>query len=373
MTTRRNRKSSKTSFTWSGLGAALILVLLLCAGPGAAVSARNITAAAATKPPINAGIRKSNGLTFAGAEFGEGNVPGVYGHDYIYPTDRADYSVFCSKGLTNVRIPFRWERLQRTFGGALHGPDLKLLKAAVSSAGAAGCKVTLDLHNFGRYHKRAVTASLPNMVRLASFWASLATEMAPLKKHIYGFELMNEPNDLPGKGAWWYLATQLAITEIRKRDATTRILVPGYSWQSSRRWRFPDNNEEMFRLKGGNLLFSAHQYFDQDESGTYVQAYEPGRDAQTFRRSDDFLKWLGEHKVDGIITEVGVPGDDAGWLSVLDKYYARVATHPRIAGTLLWAAGPWWPAGTRLTVYSDAMKPRLGGQMKVISKYRSSA
>jgi endoglucanase len=322
---------------------------------------------------VAAVTRKSNGVTFAGGEFGEGSIPGVYGRDYIYPTNETDFAVFCrARRITNVRIPFRWERLQRVLGGSIDAPELARLRKCLSSASNAGCVVTLEMHNFGRYRDVTITTSLPMMVRFAEAWASILRALgAAERRKLFGVELMNEPHDIPGGGEYWRLAVQLAIDAIRRVDRDVRILVPGYSWQSARRWAFPGNNEDLFKLRGAGLIYTAHQYFDADESGSYLQKYASG-DRDTFKRSDAFLSWLAVHNVSGMITETGVPFDDTGWLGVLDKYYARVVPHPNIVGVMLWAAGPWWPKEARLTVQSDAIKPKLREQIRIIEKYPSS-
>jgi endoglucanase len=50
-------------------------------------------------------------VNLAGADFGEGNLPGTFDVDYTYPTfEEVDY--FVGKGMNVFRIPFRWERLQ---------------------------------------------------------------------------------------------------------------------------------------------------------------------------------------------------------------------------------------------------------------------
>ena len=54
------------------------------------------------------------GVNLAGADFGEGQLPGTFGKHYTYPTaEEVDY--FTAKGMNVFRLPFRWERLQRHF------------------------------------------------------------------------------------------------------------------------------------------------------------------------------------------------------------------------------------------------------------------
>ena len=45
------------------------------------------------------------GITLCGAEFGENNLPGTYGVNYVYPqTSEVDY--FASKGVQVIQLPF---------------------------------------------------------------------------------------------------------------------------------------------------------------------------------------------------------------------------------------------------------------------------
>ena len=58
------------------------------------------------------------GVNLAGAEFSEAKVPSVCETDYFYPTI-AELDYFKDKGLMLIRFPFRWERIQCSFGGEL--------------------------------------------------------------------------------------------------------------------------------------------------------------------------------------------------------------------------------------------------------------
>src|SRR5262245_45131596 len=90
------------------------------------------------------------GVNLAGAEFGEQNLPGTYGVDYTYPTN-AEVDYFRSKGMTLLRVPFRWERLQQSLGGALDATEKGRLDTFVDYATGAGMTVLLDPHNYARY------------------------------------------------------------------------------------------------------------------------------------------------------------------------------------------------------------------------------
>jgi endoglucanase len=72
------------------------------------------------------------GVNLAGAEFGS-NVPGVFGTDYTYPT-HAEIDYYASKNLDVIRLPFLWERLQRSEFGSLDAAELSRLDDVVNYA-----------------------------------------------------------------------------------------------------------------------------------------------------------------------------------------------------------------------------------------------
>ncbi|MCD7971544.1 MAG: hypothetical protein LUG18_02595 [Candidatus Azobacteroides sp.] len=59
------------------------------------------------------------GVNLAGAEFGHGSkMPGEVSIDYFYPTIE-DLDYWQAKGLTLLRVPFKWERIQHQLNGEL--------------------------------------------------------------------------------------------------------------------------------------------------------------------------------------------------------------------------------------------------------------
>ena len=89
-------------------------------------------------------------------------------------------------------------------------------------------------------------------------------------------------------------------------------------------------------------MYEAHQYFDSDHTGTYQLGY--ALDGATADRGVEwvrpFAEWLKQHHVRGIITEFGVPNDDARWLELTRRLLAYLARE-NIPWTY-WAGGPWW-------------------------------
>ncbi len=76
-----------------------------------------------TENPDNTQVLSPFGVNLAGAEFDEDNMPGTLDQQYTYP-NAAELDYYNSKGLKLIRLPYRWERLQGEFGGALETENL---------------------------------------------------------------------------------------------------------------------------------------------------------------------------------------------------------------------------------------------------------
>lgn len=97
-----------------------------------------ILEAPATPAPMPSIMPAPFGVNLAGAEFS--------GSDYQYPHS-AELDYFKEKGLTLMRVPFKWERIQPVLDGPLAERDLNELKNIVWEARKRGMWVLLDMHN----------------------------------------------------------------------------------------------------------------------------------------------------------------------------------------------------------------------------------
>ena len=195
------------------------------------------------------------GFNLAGAEWNETNLPGVRGVDYVYDNDPKRYRYFESKGMTLVRIPFRWERIQATANGPLSAADVAGLRTMLNQARNHGQGAILVVQNFGHYYERPLDAD--DTATFADQWSRLSAEF---KGHdgLFGYELMNEPRDMPGGAATWARLAQAATDAIRSQDQTHWVLVPGYHWQTAASWRTYNENLAITD-SAGRLLYAAHQ------------------------------------------------------------------------------------------------------------------
>jgi endoglucanase len=314
------------------------------------------------------------GVNLAGADFGEGNLPGTYEEDYIYPS-AADVDPFLARGANVFRVPFRWERLQPVANGELDVVELARLDGLVSYITSRGATVVLDPHNYARYFGQVVGVDIPASA-LGDFWGRLAAIYRKNRRVIFG--LMNEPNTMPTEV--WLDAANVAIAAIRSAHAYNLVLVPGNAWTGARQWDDSWYGTPNAVVMTGvvdpahNFAFDVHQYFDSDASGTYgVPAYEGAPSSCESMivgtlRVALFTAWLRATGNKGFVGELGVPPSDATCLAALDDFLATLDENSDVfLGWTYWAAGPWWGD------YPLSVQPNDDGsdkpQMAVLAPY----
>jgi hypothetical protein len=316
----------------------------------------------AVVPMTSADAAVAWGVNLASAEFGsESAMPGTHGQQYIYPNapgtpDSLGY--YAGKNLKLVRLPIRWERIQKSLNGSLDSGELARVNSFVDAANAKGMRVILDIHNYCAYYqngtRKALGTTALTQEHLADLWRRLATELRN-KPNIFGYDLMNEPVGLGSNGPTiWKNAAQAAITSIRTVDTNTTIIVSGYDWSSAVRWTQTNNDLRLLSDPSNKLVFQAHQYFDNNESGTYkvnnadnydFQAHTGGDLDRGAKLLDPFIVWLRQHNLKGLIGETSIPGNNnANWNTAFARYLQKIKDSSDVlVGFTYWAGGPWWP------------------------------
>jgi endoglucanase len=71
--------------------------------------------------------------------------------------------------MNTFRLPFRWERLQRSLGGVLDATELGRLKGVVSGLNNQGAVVLLDPHNYARYRGTLINSGVSYDPRRSRF------------------------------------------------------------------------------------------------------------------------------------------------------------------------------------------------------------
>ena len=168
------------------------------------------------------------GVNLAGAEFG--STPGRYGYDYIYP-NATELDYFKSEGISLIRLPFKWERVQPVLGSELDPAEVGRIHNFLDAAATRGMQVVLDVHNYGRYGGNVIGSDAVPISAFADLWSKLGAEFGG-DPGIRAFGLMNEPHDMGGATVW-PAAAQAAVDAVRASGASENILVAGDAWSSA--------------------------------------------------------------------------------------------------------------------------------------------
>jgi endoglucanase len=180
---------------------------------------------------------------------------------------------------------------------------------------------------------------------------------------------MNEPNAVSSTD--WAAAAQAAINAIRKAGAKNLVLVPGTAYSGAHSWRstyYGTSNAVALQPltdPGNRMAFEAHQYFDQDNSGTKGECVSATAGAEKLA---GFVSWLRENKKVGFIGEFATADTPVckqaleGLLSYIEQ------NNDVIVGWTWWAAGAWWKNDYPFNVQPDkdgSDKP----QMSILSRH----
>jgi endoglucanase len=338
-------------FSYAILGILSLIGALALAVSGGGVSAEP---AVAQRNMIFA-----RGINLSSGSFNDAHSPGIYGTDYIYPS-LEDFDYYAKKGFAVVRLTYLWDRLQHSLFGELDRAELSRIKDVVAAARVRNMQVILSPHNFGRYPVNGIrtligTTGVPNEA-FADFTYKVATAFAG-NDAVYALSLMNEPHDSEGL---WKQTAQAGLYAIRRADPERLILAPGDHWSSAHGWQ-QYNADFLLEDPADRITYEAHQYFDADHTGSYKVGYtlngaSPDRGIEWVR---PFVEWLKQHRQKGIITEFGVPNDDARWLELLQSLLSYLAQE-KIPWTY-WTGGPWW--GT----YKLSVEPKNGVDAPVMT------
>lgn len=175
--------------------------------------------------------------------------------------DAASYAFLASRpNLGHIRLTVRWERLQRTFGGALDVTELARLDAGVAAAGAAGLGVIIDLHNFGIYWldngtvgvAKSIGGATCTQADFVDLWTKLSTHYKT-NAHVIGYELCNEPDSATG----WTTVCQAAVTAIRG-NGDTKLLIISPPVTAT----FDGTVVPFITDSANNYRYTLHDYFD---------------------------------------------------------------------------------------------------------------
>lgn len=314
---------------------------------------------------------------------------GRFGFEYTYPT-QAEINYYRDRGITLLRFPIRWERIQHSLNATLNATEMARVDAVIGYARTAGVQVLLDLHNYNGYgivtgsgYTTYIVNKQPNPVvttaHLQNVWAQLANRYKN-ETAIFGYDLMNEPS---GSVVQWKETAQAVINTIRLLDKKHWIVVEGVNSSGAQSWKsvFPERDNSTLHLtdSAGKLIYSAHSYWDRKYEnppannwkfdGKYVSyATENGAPEMGEECLKPFVDWIKLHGYNGLIGEYGVPWatDTVNWTHVLDNALAYMKANG-LSGTY-WAGGPWmnnYPLSPEPSPLTAPERP----QMPILKKY----
>ncbi|KAJ5131064.1 CAZyme family GH5 [Penicillium bovifimosum] len=298
------------------------------------------------------------GASESGAEFGETNLPGVYGTDYEFP-DPSSIQTLAGKGMNIFRVPFRMERLaQGSMTSGFDATYLGQLTDTIKAINDAGAYAVIDPHNYGRYNGDIISSTSD----FQTFWKNLAGQFASNDRVI--FDTNNEYHDMDQTLV--LNLNQAAIDGIREAGATSQyIFVEGNSWTGA--WSWTDVNDNMKALTDpqDKIVYEMHQYLDSDGSGTHEECV-----SQTIgeERLTSATQWLKDNGKVAVIGEFagGVNDDCKAAITGMLDYMGE--NSDVWLGAVWWAAGPWWndymysmepPSGAAYTGMMSTLEPYL--------------
>ena len=328
-----------------------------------------------------------------------GKVPGTFGTDYMYPR-MEDLYYFKAKGVKLIRFPFRAARVVEDLNNIkvdadAAKSDIAAMKAVVAEAERLGMWIFLDAHDYAERTINDVQYKLGEgeytIEKFGKMWGAIANEFKDYT-NIWGYDLQNEPKVTAQVLVEAY---QAAIDEIRKVDQNAQIIVEGTNWASAYEWIYGDRSDRQYPeystevawsykanspwlLKNlvdpqDKIVFQAHGYFDQDNSGTYQKAYS---DVDWRKRFKPFLEWCKTNNKRALFGEFGVPYNghstgDERYMTVLDEALQFFREY-QINATY-WCAGAMYEANSlscqpdKNALYGNYAKEK--STMKVLEKY----
>ncbi|KAF3761002.1 family 5 glycoside hydrolase, partial [Cryphonectria parasitica EP155] len=302
------------------------------------------------------------GASESGAEFGTGDIPGVWNTDYIFPNTSA-IQVLIDNGMNMFRIPFLMERLaQGTMTATLDADYLANLTSVVEYITDAGSYAVLDPHNYARYDDTIISSTSD----FTTFWTNVATQFADNANVV--FDCNNEPHDMTTDTQTADLM-QACVSAIRAAGATTQyIFVEGTSYTGAWTWTTSGNSEYMANITDtvdDLLVYEMHQYLDSDGSGTSSTCVNTTIGQN---RVEAATNWLKENGKIGIIGEFA-GGANADCETAVTGMLDYLSDNSDVwLGALWWGAGPWWG-----NTYIYAFEPPSGvayvAYESILSKY----
>lgn len=127
--------------------------------------------------------------------------------DYTYPTAAEVNYFVTTKGMNIIRVPFKWERMQRSLNASLDSTEQSRLSTTVNDITSRGAIAIIEPHNYARYQGNLIGSGSVSYGNFADFWSRMSNVFRT--NALVWFNLMNEPHDMDT--AQWRQGAQAAI------------------------------------------------------------------------------------------------------------------------------------------------------------------
>ncbi|KAI9702294.1 MAG: hypothetical protein M1820_006226 [Bogoriella megaspora] len=278
------------------------------------------------------------GINESGAEFGNQNLPGVYGTDYTW-YDLNTVDTFISQGVNLFRLNLQMERLTPSgLTGPLDPAYSGNLTQQINYITGKGAYAMITPHNYGRYNNAIIT----DTAGFGTWWKTVATPYASNSKVI--FDTNNEYHDMDQTLV--VNLNQAAIDGIRAAGATSQYITPeGNAYTGAWTWtqtiNGANNGATLGALtdSGNKLIYQMHQYLDSDGSGTSTTCVS---NTIFQERLVAATQWLRDNNKVGIIGEFAGGVNSECETSLRGGLDYLVTNSDVWRGAAFWSAGPWW-------------------------------
>lgn len=279
------------------------------------------------------------GVNLSGAEFNSKVLPGLVNKNYVYPSHN-DLVYFKTSGMNVIRLPIRWERVQRQTLGPLDPGEVAQIRRVVDWAAEMNLCVILDLHNYGAYLGHPIGSDEVPVTAFVDVWLRLYKAFDNPK--VTAFGLMNEPSaiTLPT----WMKAAQQAVLALRRAGSQNLVLVGSGRWSGAHEFSKSFDGVsatdafQTFNDPGNNFVIELHQYADANYSGSGAQCIPAERLTAIMSR---VTNWAKQEKKYLFLGEFGV-GRSSDCLAALQTLLASTQDNDVWRGWTYWAAGAWW-------------------------------
>lgn len=279
------------------------------------------------------------GVNLSGAEFNSKTLPGLVNKNYVYPT-RNDLAYFKAAGMNVIRLPFRWERIQRQTFAPLDAGEVAQIRRIVDWAADMKLCVILDLHNYGAYAGKPIGSPELPETAFIDIWTRIYEAFGNPETTAFG--LMNEPSAMVA--STWITTAQQTVVALRKAGSRHLILVGSGRWSGAHEFAKPFDGvsaADAFRTfvdPGHQLVIELHQYADANYSGTGMQCIEVER---LHAIMNAVTNWAQLEKKQLFLGEFGV-GRSNECIAALGALLKSTQNTKVWRGWTYWAAGAWW-------------------------------